>query len=107
MLAKKEHCFAADDFFMTAHGFYRHDPTRLPEAHEDCLRRVEACLMEGVAPVACVHNVFARRVHIEPYRQVAQAAGYRVSEVTCGNRWKNIHAVSERRIQQMAEAWEL
>ncbi len=105
-LAEKEFCFSADDFFMSKYGFYKYNPDRLSEAHADCERRVRECLMSGATSTACVHNVFSRQEHIEPYRKIAETAGCSVFEITCGNRWKSVHAVPERTISRMAALWE-
>lgn len=68
--------FEADQFFLTG-GAYKFDPSRLPDAHEDCRRRVLCALSDGVSCV--VANTFTRRWEMEPYLAMAGVVSPRLS----------------------------
>ena len=51
-------------------GEYRWEPTKLPQAHRDCLHRTKGALSQGQTPI--VHNTFAAPYHLQPYIQTAR-----------------------------------
>lgn len=66
---------STDDFFMDG-GRYRFDPSKLVEAHEDCLNRVRREMADGTGKIA-VANTFIKYGHYKPYVAAARHYGYR------------------------------
>lgn len=76
--------YSADTFFMVD-GEYKFDPTKLPQAHAQCLRKfVEHCqgTSEDDKSVVIVDNTNTSVSEFAPYAQVAQVYGHEVSIVT-------------------------
>lgn len=63
---------SADNHFMVD-GEYRFDPSRLPDAHAECLMTFLACLSSGRNVV--VDNTNTTAVEVAPYYALAQAFG--------------------------------
>jgi adenylate kinase family enzyme len=95
----------ADHFFMVD-GEYRFDPTRLKEAHTVCMTRVDLAMMCGDYTRVVVSNTFTRVWEFQPYLDMAQARGWRVSVIHMETRHANTHGVPEESVQRMADRWE-
>lgn len=105
MLAPGAHA-AADDFFTdAATGEYRFDAARLPDAHANCVRRVENLMLHNEDMVA-VHNTFSRKWEAEPYFRLAKNYGYTVFVIECQNSFGSVHNVPDQAIAAMAARWE-
>lgn len=101
----------ADQFFETTSG-YVFEPTRLPEAHQDCMRRTESALSAGHNKVA-VANTFTKKWEMDPYLALAQRYGYQIVVCHCGVLLSDealaarcAHGVSVDIIRAMRERWE-
>jgi hypothetical protein len=102
---------SADDFYMV-NGVYQFDPAALAYAHAHCQSRTRAALSRGL-PVA-VTNTFAQRWEMEPYLQMAQLYGYRVTVIDLYDNgltdeqlaYLTVHGVPEERIAAMRARWE-
>ena len=66
--------FSADKFFMVG-GSYRFDPTKLGEAHGDCLVGFLSHLRDGGYTTIFVDNTNTTAVEIAPYYALALAYG--------------------------------
>jgi predicted kinase len=91
----------ADKFFGESYAF---DPKKLPEAHAFCQRSAQRYLDLGIHVV--VSNTFTTRAEMQPYREMAQALGAEVQEITCKGPWKSIHNVPDETIERMRARWE-
>lgn len=102
---------SADDFYMV-NGVYQFDPATLAYAHAHCQSRARTSLLRGL-PVA-VTNTFAQRWEMEPYLQMAQLHGYRVTVIDLYDNgmtdeqlaYLTVHGVPEGRIAAMRARWE-
>jgi len=75
------------------------------EAHDWCLFQTERHMLRK-APVIVVHNTFVTREEIYPYRDLAQAYGYRLFVVTVeGDHWSE-HRVPREVMEKMRRDWE-
>jgi predicted kinase len=96
----------ADDYFTDENGIYHFDPTKLPEAHENCLSDVEAGMNLSLEKIA-VSNTFSRRWEFAKYRDLANLYGYSVVEITMsGPLFPNVHGVPYDTVQNMRSQWE-
>lgn len=93
-----------DDFFIDAAGVYRHDPTRLAEAHQATCQKAANALQNGHSVV--VANTFTQLWEMQPYVALAEHHQADLIIRTARGRHANIHDVPEEAIQRMAERWE-
>lgn len=104
--------FAADDFFMVD-GEYRFDPSKLGAAHADCLARTRKALEDETVAVV-VHNTFTQRWEMQPYLELAEEFGVRVTVTSvfdggCSDEelaQRNSHGVPTEAIRKMRQRWE-
>ena len=102
--------FAADDYFTSEGGRYEFDPTKLPEAHADCQRRVEEIVSYGnrigkEGDLIIVHNTFTAEEHYIPYKEIAKKNGYIFKIVWVGNHHgsKDVHSVPAENVRKQSE----
>jgi len=77
--------FSADTFFMDAEGVYRFDPSKLGEAHAQCLRMfISLCQSPGdfANKTIIVDNTNTSVSEFAPYAQVGQVYGHSVEILT-------------------------
>lgn len=78
--------FSTDTFFMDADGIYRFDPTKLGEAHNQCLRNfIGLCQLPGPkfeTATVIVDNTNSTISEFGPYAQVALVYGHSVEILT-------------------------
>lgn len=79
-IASPGQVFSADDYFTDASGVYRFDPSRLKEAHADCLDRAKAAMEQGESDIA-VANTFTRLWEMKAYHEAALSRDYFVVEI--------------------------
>lgn len=99
---------SADDFFVKD-GKYTFDPTQLPAAHEQCQGRTRAAMEKG-CHLVIVNNTFTNAWETQPYREMAEEAGYRFQFVTLGDAGltseelatRNTHGVPQEGIERMS-----
>lgn len=86
--------FSADNFFTSIFGKYNFNPTKLTEAHADCLRRTKNSMLTGTAKIV-VANTFVAEWEMKPYFELAKKYKYRISTVIVENRHgsTNTHGV--------------
>ena len=106
----RDFIFAADDYFTSEGGRYTFDPTKLPEAHADCERRVTDIVSYGnkigkEGDLVIVHNTFTAEGHYLPYKKIAKENGYLFKIVWVGNHHgsKDIHDVPAENVQKQSE----
>lgn len=111
----REHSFfAADDFFVDEDGNYNFNPRKLPYAHEWCREQAQDSMKERLSTKIVVHNTFTQRWEMEPYLQLADEYGYRVTVVSlydggCSDEElvsRNQHGVDITGISNMRKRWE-
>tara|TARA_B100001029_G_scaffold48840_1_gene38920 strand:- start:134 stop:583 length:450 start_codon:yes stop_codon:yes gene_type:complete len=103
---------AADDFFMEGDE-YHFNPSDLPKAHAWCLQQARGALESGVCVV--VHNTFTQRWEMQPYIELAEELGVRMSVVSvydggCTDEElaeRNSHGVPLDAIKGMRERFEV
>ena len=97
---------SADDYFVGAGaGDYAFDPSKLGEAHGQCLRRYTEALQRGESQVV-VDNTNTTTLEMAPYVSLALAYGYKVdvARVTCDPAIaaaRNSHGVPEGAVRAM------
>lgn len=74
---------SADNYFTDAHGNYNFDPTKLSQAHGDCLREFMSAASSEVEyfHAIFVDNTNLSAVEIAPYYAIAKAYDYEVELV--------------------------
>jgi len=95
---------AADDYFTDREGEYHFDPSKLPDAHAHCQRKVRQAMGYGVNVI--VHNTFTQLHEMKPYMDLADEFGYSVSEIVCRGNFGSVHGVPEETIERMRNRWE-
>lgn len=105
LLASKNNCMAADDYFTSDSGQYNFDPSKLAAAHGDCQMRCESAMTNN-AEIIAVHNTFSQQWEMSAYRELAQKYGYSVAVIECQNTFENTHNVPEAGIAAMKARWE-
>lgn len=105
--ARDERCVivSADHFFMV-NGAYRFDPSKLSEAHAQCLKRFIGSIGEAIVVVDNTNSTVAE---IAPYYAIAEAYGYdtRILRVRCRPdiaAARGLHGVSEEKNWSVADA---
>lgn len=93
----------ADMFFEGERG-YSFDASKLPIAHEWCLKRTETLLNE--CRVVFVSNTFSRRWEYEPYVKLAEALNVPCHVLTMTGNYGNVHGVPVEAIERMRQRWE-
>ncbi len=102
---------SADSFFRGEDGSYRFDPSRLQEAHSDCLLRFVELLSSGEQGTVVVDNTCLRSWEIAPYYSLAAAMGLEptIVHVSCDPETayrRNVHGVEREQIDTMSAALE-
>lgn len=105
---------SADDYFTTRTGAYKFDSAKLPQAHNQCLRRFTNFLITYsggqdliVQPILVVDNTNLTVAEIAPYAALAQAYGADLEIITlvCTIETaakRNVHGVPEEAVDRMA-----
>jgi len=99
--------YEADQYFMKS-GQYKFDPTKLKEAHAECLEKTRTAMSHGIKKIA-VSNTFTQDWEMEKYFELAKEHGYVVFSIIVENRHGgvNIHGVPEEKLQQMKDRFEV
>lgn len=99
---------SADDFFIDENGNYNFDPTKLKEAHNDCLLRCVERMKNEFSKIV-VANTFTQEWEMERYFEIAERYRYRIHTVIVENRHgnKNIHEVPEDKLQIMKDRFDI
>lgn len=92
------------DHYFERDGAYRFDPSKLREAHADCLARTVASLRAGTPTV--VANTFSQRWESQPYLDAARTIGVPIRVIECRGNWGSIHNIPADVIAKMRARWE-
>jgi energy-coupling factor transporter ATP-binding protein EcfA2 len=97
----------ADQYFMVQ-GQYQFQPEKLKQAHEWCRNQVQDWMFLNV-PLIVVSNTFTQEWEMEPYFQLGEKFGYRVSSVIVENRHfgQNSHGVPADKLDAMRKRFEI
>lgn len=108
---------SADDFFMVPVGnslVYRFDPSKLGEAHAQCMARFLDCLLLR-RDVVIVDNTHTKLWEFENYRRAAKLAGYECQVIEMEHvsddgvklfAERNTHGVPLEVVERMAQQYE-
>ena len=95
--------FETDAFFELT-GPYFFDPRQIRKAHAWCLTQVTNAITIGQRVV--VSNTFIRLADLQPYIDLATAAGRTVQVIDALGRWRNDHQVPAETVQRMRAEFE-
>lgn len=97
----------ADQFFVKKDGTYQFDRSKLKEAHEWCMNEFKKAIHNNLDII--LSNTSTQAWEFEEYKKIAEENGYVVFCLIVENRHggKNIHDVSEEKIEQMKKRFEV
>lgn len=107
------HIMSSDDFFFVR-GVYKHDKSRIPEAHMWNQRRAQKAMEQGISPII-IDNTNIEIWEMEPYAKAAIKNGYIINVIEPKTPWarkasqlfkKNIHRVPFATIQRMLDNYQ-
>ena len=100
--------FEADQYFMKGQK-YDFDPTKLKDAHADCLARTRKAMTNGNHKIVAVSNTFTMKWEMQPYIDMAKDHGYKVFTIVVEKRHggKNEHDVPDEIIDKMKDRFEI
>ena len=96
---------AADDFMVDNNGNYKFDPKRLKEVHEKAQYMVREYLAFPNATVV-VHNTFTQKWEMQPYIDMANNVGAKVTIVSTHGVFGNVHDVGPEVVNKQLARWE-
>ena len=96
--------FEADMFMVNDKGDYEFNPKYLKFCHEQCHRLTEASLQIGRNTV--VSNTFIRKWEMQPYIEMAENGGHKVTVIVCQGYFDNIHGVPNDKVDMMHKRFE-
>jgi predicted kinase len=90
------------DMFFEQDGKYNFNPNLLPQAHKWCKGKVEDEMVAGTDIIG-VANTFTTDWEMEPYFELAEDYGYRISTIIVENRHgsTNVHGVPDEAMERM------
>jgi len=94
----------ADMFMVDDRLKYSFDPSRLPECHEKCFQGTRFHLEKGNS--VAVANTFIKKWELQPYINLADELGVKLTIITMNGQYKNIHGVPDEVVQRMKDRWE-
>jgi predicted kinase len=92
----------ADQYFTDDNGDYFFDPTQLPDAHADCLKRATELLDQGYDVVVC--NTFIKKHHTYPYLRLRTNSKL---VIVANGEFESVHNVPRATVVRMREEFEL
>jgi predicted kinase len=108
-LVKKDYCHKeADMFFVDRDGNYNFNPSQIKDAHKWCQDEIEFVMKYDHSPLV-VSNTFTQEWEMQPYIELANKYGYRVTTLIVENRHggTNVHGVPADKLEQMKERFEI
>ena len=94
----------ADQYFVNSDGVYCFDPQLLPQAHAWCLAQTRHHLLAGESVV--VANTFVQYWEMQAYVDLARELAIALTVHVCKRKFKSIHGVPRKTIQQMRKNWQ-
>lgn len=104
LLAEQGAQIVSTDFWFQTAGGYKFDPSYLGEYHGRTQALCRSFLSVGMRVV--VDNTNIRRLHAQPYLDMAKEFGYTVIVVRCDGKYQNEHGVPESTVEKMREMME-
>ena len=98
--------YSADDYFTDPQGNYNFDPSKLSDAHAECLSNVELAMQKNCIRKIAVANTFSQSWEAQPYFKLAKKYDYSPFVLECQNDFGNIHEVPQETINAMKNRWE-
>jgi hypothetical protein len=95
--------FSADKFF-TKEDAYNFVPSRLAEAHEECIKKFTMTVSQCYESMVIVDNTNTSIAQISPYIAVAKAFGYIVNIIYCSAQNPNRHDVPVQTVRFQRES---
>ena len=87
-------------------GKYNFDPTKLRDAHADCLARTNAAMVHPEATNVAVSNTFTQAWELKPYLDLAKQHGWNTQIIRMGGDYGSIHGVPPESIDRMRSRFE-
>lgn len=109
LVGDKDYCHKeADMFFVDRDGNYKFEPSKIKDAHKWCQDEIEFVMKYDHSPIA-VSNTFTQEWEMQPYIELANKYGYRVTTLIVENRHggTNVHGVPADKLEQMKERFEI
>lgn len=97
--------FEADQYFMKG-GKYVFDPSKLKDAHADCLARTRKAMVDGKHKMVAVSNTFTMKWELQPYIDLANELGWTVRVIRMTGDYGSIHDVPKDSIEKMRSRFE-
>jgi len=97
--------FEADQYFMKGDK-YAFDPSKLKDAHADCLARTRKAMVDGKHKVVAVSNTFTQKWEVQPYINLANELGWTVKVIRMTGNYGSIHDVPKDSIERMRGRFE-
>jgi predicted kinase len=97
--------FEADQYFVRG-GKYNFDPSKLKDAHADCLARTRKAMVEGKHKRVAVSNTFTMKWEVQPYIDLAKELGWTVKVIRMTGNYGSIHDVPPEAIERMRGRFE-
>lgn len=97
--------FEADQYFYKG-GKYDFDPTKLKDAHADCLARTRRAMTGGKHKAVAVSNTFTMKWEMQPYIDLAKELGWTVRIIRMTGNYGSIHGVPPEAIERMRGRFE-
>lgn len=89
----------ADMFMCDGRGDYLFNPSMLKFCHEQCQRIVDASLQ--INHNVAVSNTFTRKWEMQPYIDMAEKYGAKVTVIVCQGEFTNVHGVPDGKVAEM------
>jgi predicted kinase len=99
-----DHYSEADRFMVDDFLQYKFDATNLRMCHELCRQDVEEFLNMGCS--VAVSNTFTRKWEMQPYLDMAEKYGAKVTVIVCQGDYANVHGVPSDKVQEMKRRFE-
>jgi len=97
--------FEADQYFMKGQK-YDFDPTKLKDAHAECLARTHRAMKSGNYKAVAVSNTFTMKWEMQPYIDLAKSLGWTLQVIRTTGKYKSIHGVPQDSIDRMQSRFE-
>ena len=96
------------DMYFVEDGVYKFNASRLNIAHTWCLTMVKSDMHDGV-PLIVVSNTFTKEWEMQPYYELAEKYGYRVTSLIVENRHGGVneHGVPDEALTRMRDRFEI
>lgn len=105
-IVQRAHVCEMDDYWLCEDGKIRFDPLQQWIAYHKCYAKCRQLMEKNVSEIA-VANPFIHRESMAEYRELAERYDYKINEIICCGRYKNVHDVPESVVEQMRAEFEV